>query len=284
MDQISASVIVERGPFEMIPHWLLDQPDVSAQAIRLYLLLRRHGNRDGMSFPGRRRLAEQLHASPSTVDRARAELIAAGAMCERQRKATASNEWTSNEYHVHWNQRHDCTRLRPKPSRGPDSYPADEHTSPAYEETSIADGDTPIPPVANELIPIRNLDPLTQTNTPVPASAGPAIESRAAFDAFWNAYPRKVAKQAALKAWKSATRKTPPDVIVAGAIAYAADPNREDQFTAHPATWLNAGRWEDEPLPERGNGKKSGTRVYLEAINELRQPPEPGWAGVLEGR
>ena len=32
---------------------------------------------------------------------------------------------------------------------------------------------------------------------------------------------------------------------------YADDPNRVEAFTAHPTTWLNAGRWNDEPLPER---------------------------------
>jgi hypothetical protein len=32
---------------------------------------------------------------------------------------------------------------------------------------------------------------------------------------------------------------------------YRNDPNREPEFTAHPATWLNAGRWDDDPLPPR---------------------------------
>lgn len=92
-----------------------------------------------------------------------------------------------------------------------------------------------------------------------------------AFAVFWDHYPRKVGKRAAEKAWMQATRTTPADIIIAGAIAYANDPNREDTFTAHPSTWLNAGRWEDEPLPERTSGKKSGTRVYLDVVRELEQ-------------
>lgn len=106
-----------------------------------------------------------------------------------------------------------------------------------------------------------------------------------AFAAFWEHYPRKVGRRAAEKAWVSAIKTAAPDVIIAGAIAYANDPNREDTFTAHPSTWLNAGRWEDDPIPERTSGKKSGTRMYLEAARELKeQASEPAWVAMLEAR
>lgn len=73
-----------------------------------------------------------------------------------------------------------------------------------------------------------------------------------AFDRFWAAYPAKVAKGAARKAWPKAL-KAAGDVerIIAGAERYAADPNREPGFTAHPSTWLNAERWDDDPLPPK---------------------------------
>jgi len=69
-------------------------------------------------------------------------------------------------------------------------------------------------------------------------------------DEFWPAYPRKVGKAAAEKAWIKA-RKSGATVeqIVGGATLYARDCGRkqtEMQFIAHPATWLNAGRWEDD--------------------------------------
>jgi len=59
-------ISVDRGPFEMVPHWLLHS-SASSYAIRLYLLLRKHGDKDGVSFPGRRRLAEPMKASVSTL-------------------------------------------------------------------------------------------------------------------------------------------------------------------------------------------------------------------------
>jgi hypothetical protein len=71
------------------------------------------------------------------------------------------------------------------------------------------------------------------------------------FDLFWKSYPIKVGKAAALKAWVKAIKVETPDVIIQGALRYADDPNRHPSFTAHAATWLNAHRWNDSPLPPR---------------------------------
>lgn len=76
------------------------------------------------------------------------------------------------------------------------------------------------------------------------------------FADFWAVYPRKIAKAAALKAWNKAVKSAAAEDVIAGARRYAEDPNRAERFTAHPATWLNAGRWEDEPLPSRSSGPR----------------------------
>lgn len=73
----------------------------------------------------------------------------------------------------------------------------------------------------------------------------------ATFDEFWSVYPRRAGKLDARKAWAKAVKLAGPDVILAGACRYAADPNREAAYTAHPSTWLNQGRWDDDPLPAR---------------------------------
>lgn len=69
------------------------------------------------------------------------------------------------------------------------------------------------------------------------------------FRAFWDAYPRKVDKGHARKAWLTVMKKggVDPSVIIAGAIRYRNDPDRKPdiKFTAHPATWLNGERWAD---------------------------------------
>ena len=71
------------------------------------------------------------------------------------------------------------------------------------------------------------------------------------FDLFWKVYPLKVGKTAARKAWDKAVEAEDPDLIINGALQYARDPNRHPSYTAHPSTWLNAGRWADDPLPQR---------------------------------
>lgn len=70
------------------------------------------------------------------------------------------------------------------------------------------------------------------------------------FDEFWSAYPRKVAKADAAKAWE----KVSPDQgtlksILAG--LEAAKSSRDwmkdsGQFIPHAATWINGRRWEDD--------------------------------------
>ena len=80
----------------------------------------------------------------------------------------------------------------------------------------------------------------------------PKQELEGEFNKFWNYYPRKTEKLAARKAFDKACELVTPAVIVAGAERLANDPNLPPkQFVPYPATWLNAGQWEDEPYPER---------------------------------
>lgn len=79
------------------------------------------------------------------------------------------------------------------------------------------------------------------------------VADDADFDRFWRAYPRKQGKGHARRAWGSAVRKADPSDIITGAARYRDDPNREQEFTALPTTWLNGERWLDEPLPARSS-------------------------------
>lgn len=79
------------------------------------------------------------------------------------------------------------------------------------------------------------------------------------FDAFWHVYPRKVGKDAARKAWLSARRRAGVETIVSGLRAFVeATRGSDPQFIAHPATWLNQGRWQDDQSHAR-NGPRSST-------------------------
>lgn len=233
----------------MVPHWILDE-DISAQAIRLYLLLRRHGDRSGRCFPSRRRLAEQMHTSPSTIDRAKSELVDIGAICERQR-SSGEGDWTSNEYHVHWDQSHECT-----------NRPAGDEGCPAGDDTLPAGDDRGAPPVVNELIPTKNLDTTTQTRTRVRKP----VDDDPRFADFWQTYPRKAGKGSARRAWTKALQRSSADDIIDGARRYRDDPNRSEEYTAHPSTWLNGERWHDDPLPTRGSRSQAKTSEVMDVI------------------
>jgi hypothetical protein len=79
-------------------------------------------------------------------------------------------------------------------------------------------------------------------------SSSPAAPSKE-FATFWDAYPKKISKQAALKAWNKAAKTADPADIIAGARRYAAlVKGSEPQFIKGPDGWLNAGRWEDEAV------------------------------------
>jgi hypothetical protein len=96
------------------------------------------------------------------------------------------------------------------------------------------------------------------------------------FEIFWNIYPRKVAKKAAELAFARAAKHTPVAIILSGAARYAKDPNRVEAYTAHAATWLNAHRWSDEPLPvrEKTLEEKKAEELRLSKEKELREREE----------
>ena len=71
------------------------------------------------------------------------------------------------------------------------------------------------------------------------------------FDEFWELYPRKVGKLDAIKAFDKAIKLATIHVIREGARKFRANcAGKDPQYIPHPATWLNAGRWEDKPVDD----------------------------------
>ena len=76
-------------------------------------------------------------------------------------------------------------------------------------------------------------------------NAGKSDEAVSDFDAFYAAYPKKVSKIGARKAWAKALKAAGgPEEIMAGLYRTRFSVNRE--FIPHPSTWLNGQRWNDE--------------------------------------
>ena len=99
------------------------------------------------------------------------------------------------------------------------------------------------------------------------------------FDAFWPAYPKKTAKQDAIRAFG----KIRPDEALLQVILKAVETQKasaqwqEDggHYIPHPATWLNGRRWEDEvrPVPTQGAGSVPRA-VAAQAYEQREYSPE----------
>lgn len=67
---------------------------------------------------------------------------------------------------------------------------------------------------------------------------------------FWDCYPRRIGKADAQRKLDAIRKggKVPFQKILDAVMVYRAETqNTEMQYIAHPATWLNRGRWEDDP-------------------------------------
>lgn len=117
----------------------------------------------------------------------------------------------------------------------------------------------------------QDAGPISPSSTDAPPSSSVSVEE--SFEIFWEAYPRRVAKGEARKAWPAAVKKasdgrmgTPAEIshgaalaIIEGAKRYASEvAGSEAKFIAHPASWLRAERWGDEPGANRARSGPSG--------------------------
>jgi len=99
------------------------------------------------------------------------------------------------------------------------------------------------------------------------------------FDEFWNAYPKKLDKAKAFRAFRSALKRATFEDIMAGVIAYRNDPKRNPDFTKYPASWLNAESWENAAVtPEVSAWREKElqfSRRFLEEQERLARDSAP---------
>ena len=125
------------------------------------------------------------------------------------------------------------------------------------------------------------LDTDTDTDTekttppnPPPTTNGTPPE----FSQWWQAYPKKVAKDAALTAWK---KRKPGKALAAEMLSAIESQCRAGHFIGrdgceyvpNPATWLNQGRWQDEVRGAREQ-TKSERLAELQASIERAEKEE----------
>jgi hypothetical protein len=115
----------------------------------------------------------------------------------------------------------------------------------------------------------------TDTDIKIPPSPprGTAAQDRR-FAEFWQLYPKKVGKASCLKAWQ----KLKPDAELFEHIMNALSRQKASEqwqreggrFIPNPLTWLNQGRWDDEPIEApRLSTAPTGKSGILNKLREM---------------
>ena len=89
--------------------------------------------------------------------------------------------------------------------------------------------------------------------TSIPKRTRKRVADTQEFSQFWEAYPEKIGKGQARKAFETALASASLEAIMAGVARYKAT-KPADRAWCHPATFLNGERWLDEPSPLNGEG------------------------------
>jgi uncharacterized protein YdaU (DUF1376 family) len=106
-----------------------------------------------------------------------------------------------------------------------------------------------------------------------------AASDDAGFERFWARYPKRIGKQAAIKAWQAAHKRGhDTERIMAGLARYDGCWPDDAQFIPHAATWLNQGRYDDEPQKGQHNGNGHMERHNGQGVGEYRRSPGLEWA------
>ena len=104
-------LVSEYETFARLPEWVLNAP-LSDRAVRLFAILLRYADQGGTAWPSRATLARRLRPAPSplpaawrplsvdSVDRAVAELVAAGAVRVERNGGKPGDPFRSNTYRL----------------------------------------------------------------------------------------------------------------------------------------------------------------------------------------
>ena len=101
--------------------------------------------------------------------------------------------------------------------------------------------------------------PLSESESEEGGTSDGVLEKQ--LETLYGKYPRKVGKNHAIKAMRTALKKVNYGVLLEAVTAYANAREGEDQqYTPYPATWFNAERWNDDRSNWKSNGRKGGTK------------------------
>lgn len=244
----------------MIHYDLLDALGGSYAAAALWERIRYRSERDGWWEASREEMSAETRLTPKVLRRALDELREAGLIeSERVTPFRPLLRWRVVWADESAGQDVNAERAITEPD---EAEPVAERaltvmaeralslsSETAREETPSV---SPTPAEAGEQQEIPLLTVVAAAPTPTGVDAE--------FDGFWKAYPRKVGKPSARRAYAAARKRASLEEIAAGLRAQLPGLRaREVGFIPHPTTWLNQDRWADAP---EAAAARTGPRNY----------------------
>lgn len=249
----------------------------SGQSLWIYLLTGPHtGPLPGVFVVGRAALAETLEWSSEAFEKAFQEVIGEG-LAEFEPKTrmwfiqnairhnVPHNPNVVKSWRTHWLLLPECElRERIFSHFAAALYEVSEAFGNAFEKACGKAFDKPSAKASGNEPPKQEQEAGSrkqEKKSPSNASKGSVHRFPPGFDVFWEAYPRKVAKNDAAKAFA----KVKPDaellarMLAAIEVQRAGESWRKDggKFIPHPATWLNGARWQDEAPAAAANERQA---------------------------
>jgi hypothetical protein len=247
MDDATRPEVRSDAYFAIVPEWILDAR-FSPSAIITYLTLARFANRRSRTcYPSKETIVARSGLSPNTVSKALAELRVRGAVSSARRNRNGVP--TSNVYVLHM--------------AGPFGQPI------SGPNADFDDGQEALIPNSEALIPNSGIR-IRQGNQ---TKERDISLSKSKFEDFWDAYPRRISKGSAKRAWDKATLKEDAEKIIEAAKRFAKSREGQDpRYTPHPATWLNGERWSDQPETLGPKDKREAeNNLVVEALRRLNK-------------
>lgn len=178
-------------------------------------------------------------------------------------------------YRSHSTQAQEAANIRWQRHREEKQTLAESGSSPDAMRTHSGSSANQEPKTDNQEPKTDNRLTTTPTAQPRAERGGAARRNQYpdAFEEFWKSYPRKVGKDAALKAWKDAEKRDDVEAIRKGVVRFAAMCKAKGtpmDKIPYPTTWLNAGRWRDEEISAAkmsADGKAAYVPVHLRPGN-----------------
>lgn len=235
--------------FVMIHYDLLDALGGSYAAAALWERIRYRSERDGWWEASREEMCQETRLTPKVLRRALAELREAGLIeSERVTPFRPLLRWRVVWADETAGQDVNAERAITEPGEGePEAERAITVKAERALSLSTETEREELPPSTP-----RDLEPVgEQTELALLCVVAPDEPSGldVEFDGFWKAYPRKVGKPKARRAYAAARRRASLDEIAGGLVAQLPDMRRRDiGFVPHPTTWLNQDRWADDPV------------------------------------